>query len=422
MWLETLLIGAILIAPTIQYRLEFGAFSVALFEPIVLVGLLLLVVRRLARGNLYRLKLHLPMVFVLLLIVWAALILPFSANWQRNLSDLRDWLIPLLCYLLLGISTRQNWRRWVNLMLIWATLTALLGLYQQFTDSARFFINPLADYKTGFVTAGSDAAALQLVSYGVGLFSHPNIYGLYLLSSLLVLGGLVLHHRRHTALILLWLLIAFAFYGSYAKTAYLAALLSLVLMAAFWRFRKPENLLFFGAILIFAAVFAIVIAVQILPTAVWNTFWWRVNLWQIALQLLQSNPQILLWGNGMNQFGKIAFYGQPHNLYVYITLAYGLPGLLLLLASFGAIFFEGWRMYRQQLFAIEPRLLGLWFALLTYFAIGLLESSLLGIELRALFLTTLILWESLSREVRATLRVSPVPIENLSAPVNVHAA
>lgn len=422
MWLESLLIFAILIAPTIQYRLELGTFSVALLEPIVIFGLVILLVRRLARGNLYRLKLHLPIIFIVLLIVWSTFILPLSSNWQRSLSDLRDWLIPLLIYLLLGISTRQNWQRWVNLMLIWATLIALLGIYQQFTDSARFFVNPLADYKTGFVTAGSDVSDLLLVSYGIGLFSHPNVYGLYMLSNLLILVGLVLKNRQKFTFVLHLLLIAFAFYGSYAKTAYLAALLSIVLMVAFWRFRKPENLLFFGAMLIFAAVLAATIAAQILPAAVWNTFWWRVNLWQAALQLLQSNPQILVWGNGMNQFGQVAFYGQPHNLYVYVTLAYGLPGLLLLLASFGAIVFEGWHMYRQKLFAAEPRLLGLWFSLLTYFFIGILESTLFSIELRALFLMTLILWESLAREVRAAPISLPQPKQNLLPPVNVHAA
>lgn len=421
-WFETVLIFAILIAPTIQYRLELGAFSMALLEPIVIFGLVMLLVRRLARGNPYRLKLHLPIIFMVLLIVWSAFILPFSGDWQRSLSDLRDWLIPALCYLLPGVSVRQNWRRWVNLMLIWATLMAFLGIYQQFTDSARFFINPLADYKTGFVTAGSDDAALERVSYGVGLFSHPNVYGLYLLSNLLVLGSLVLHRPRHITLIVVWLLIAVAFYGSYAKTAYIAALLSFVLMLAFWRFRKLENLFFFGSILVFAIMAAIAVAVQILPSAVWNTFWWRVNLWQIAIKLIQTNPQILFWGNGMTQFYQMAFYGQPHNLYIYITLAYGLPGLLLLLASFGAIVLQGWRMYCRRLFYTEPRLLGLWFALLSYFVIGFFESSLLGIELRTLFLMTLLLWESLVHEVRVARMNLLQPKENFPALTDVHVA
>ncbi|MDQ4076228.1 MAG: hypothetical protein M3220_08275 [Chloroflexota bacterium] len=108
---------------------------------------------------------------------------------------------------------------------------------------------------------------------------------------------------------------------------------------------------------------------------------------------------LLLIGNGMDTFAEMAFYGQPHNLYIYLLLQYGEAGLVMAALLFASVWGLGWQSRTDPRLADEPLLDGLWVALLSYFVIGLVESNLLSVEPRMLFFLTASCYIGLMREL-----------------------
>jgi len=138
--------------------------------------------------------------------------------------------------------------------------------------------------------------------------------------------------------------------------------------------------------------------VKYFPPELFATYYWRVGLWKIAYEFFLQNPTILLIGGGLNKFGDIAYYGQPHNLYIYIFLLYGVPGLIFLLSIlweniWSMIFYFQANRTRDQLMQA-----GLFMATMSLFAVGLTESTLFGIEIRIIFMTWLALFIGFMRE------------------------
>lgn len=137
------------------------------------------------------------------------------------------------------------------------------------------------------------------------------------------------------------------------------------------------------------------------PSAYLGTLQWRSGLWKTAIEVIDDNPTILLIGNGMEEFALRAIYPQPHNLYIYLLLTYGLPGLALILGIDWYIVRFGYMAKRRQWFQHEPLLAALRVGLTGYFLVSLVESNLTGIENRMLFLIVLACFIGLRREVQA---------------------
>jgi O-antigen ligase len=402
-----LLIFLLILASTIHYRVELRGFSFTLMEPIILaVSAILFAHQLLNRRTLLVLKDWLVYLF-LGITLWAALIRPWAVDWQHGLSDVRDWAIPVLGFVALTSTIRHGWRKWIALFVIWAFVNALLGAYQHLTDSFRPFVAELAALKTGF-TLSPDEDRLALVSYATGLFSHPNGFAMYLFMGLMMALGWLADGRHRGRKLVLVATIAFGLFWTYAKASLLVIGFAIGL---FWLARrvKPEPRLvaLMGAALALGAV-GLIIGARLVPDALLLTFDWRVGLWRTALDVVAGHPEILIIGNGMDIFARQAYYAQPHNLYLYLLLEYGMVGLLWVALVIWRIWVRGWQLRRTGLMAREPMLAALWIALLSYFGIGLVESNLLGIESRMIFLFSMACLVGLSRELSVEIRARAV--------------
>ena len=103
----------------------------------------------------------------------------------------------------------------------------------------------------------------------------------------------------------------------------------------------------------------------------------------------------------MDDFAQQAYYAQPHNVYIFLILQYGVVGLVWAALVIRIIWRRGWRLHRDGLMARESLLAALWVALLGSFAVGLVESNLLEIEGRMIFFLVVACFCGLAREVRA---------------------
>jgi O-antigen ligase len=109
----------------------------------------------------------------------------------------------------------------------------------------------------------------------------------------------------------------------------------------------------------------------------------------------------------MDVFADQAFYNQPHNVYFYMLLQFGLVGFVWILALLGYAWQRGWQWRKAGLMQREPLLGALWITLLGYFLIGMVESNLMGIESRMIFLWVLAFFLGLGRELSSNRHGNP---------------
>ncbi len=395
--MKKLLVALLVLAPTVQYRVDLGLVSFALMEPLVVVAAGLLLIDQFNRG---RFGLRLPWIMLLmgLLSLWALLSVLWAPNANASLSDVRNWLVPLLgCLALLG-AVRQDWERLIRLFCLGAVVNSLVGLYQHFTDSFRPFATELSSYKLGFAPS-PESSQFQFVSYTVGFFQHPNNFALYLLVALLLSIGLLAQGPRRWLRGLTVALIGAALLWTYAKTSVLLGGALIGLLVLHWLFRSQRR---FGCAVVLATVSGLAVLVQVVPLVSSNalaTFLWRVNLWQTALRLVEQQPSMLLLGQGLPRFGIIAAYPQPHNVYIYLLLQYGLVGPVLFLASGIWLLWSGWQARARGWIAQSALLATVWLGGLSFFLVGLVESDIFGIEDRMLFLVMMSFFYGLWRDV-----------------------
>ncbi|HEX5689973.1 MAG TPA: hypothetical protein VFX76_08220, partial [Roseiflexaceae bacterium] len=345
----------------------------------------------------------------LAMVVWVALIRPWSQDWQHGLSDIRDWIIPVLAYVALVSTIRDGWRRWTLLLLFVVLAQALFGIYQHVTDSARPFISQGAEFKTGFAIS-PETSQLALVSFAVGTFSHPNNFALYLFVGLMVLLGWRTTSWWRLLKPVLLVAIVLALFWAYAKASLVVMAVAIVIFWVQRWFRSGRVLLLATGIGLLLLVVGLLIAARLIPAVLLGTLYWRFGLWEAAIRVMGEYPAILLVGNGIESFAQQAYYGQPHNTYLFMLLEYGMFGPLWLLAVMCVIGIRGWRARSHAWLRREPLLSALWIALFGYFAVGLVETNLLDIESRMIFFLVIACFTGLARELRAeTRRAVPPP-------------
>jgi O-antigen ligase len=307
----------------------------------------------------------------------------------------------VLGYVALTSTVRKGWRRWSVLLLAAVVLQALLGIYQHFTDAARPFVTTSAAYKTGFVVS-PETSQLALVSFAVGMFSHPNGYAIYLFIGLMIALGWSANGRLRWLKIMLIVPLALALFWAYAKASLVVMAFAVILfLVQHWVKSSRLLLMAIGAVLL-VGVATLVVASQLVPDALLATLHWRIGLWRTALELIGRQPMILLFGNGMEDYAQHAYYAQPHNVYLFLLLQYGLVGLCWVALVLVSIWRRGWFARSRGWMHHEPLLAAYWIALLGFFLIGMVESTLLEIESRMLFLLVAACFSGLARELKAT--------------------
>ena len=439
--MTVLLLFLVFLAPTIQYRVELRVFSFAVMEPVVLLASGVLLARALLKKQTVRIPGTWPEIGLIAIVAWAVLIRPWSQDGKHGLSDIRDWAIPVFTFLALRLAGRQDWRKAMDVFVIVIALTALIGIYQGFTGRFRPFMAQEANLKVapgqpppvagfrwdpasgltiweayaeyadlseqgraGEYAAAVDAASVVPPPFALGFFGHPNSTGMFLSAGfLLVLGWAV--ERMRAAGWLVSALVGLAFLLTYAETAYLVLACGLAAIIVLRRFRSLKA----PAALVVVAVAAGALLLAGLPPTSFQTLAWRYGLWTTALALLSRSPLILLFGNGMDPYASLAYYFQPHNSYVYLLLEYGLLGLGLVLGVIASVAVKGWQDGRDGLWVRSFSLQALWIATLGFFAVGLTESVLLGIESRMIVLNFLACYLGLRRNVLAVAGTAPRP-------------
>ncbi len=380
--------------PTIRWRLELGPFSLALLEPFTLFVIALLLIRRYMKRGKITLPAGVVTGLLVLLLAWVAFSRLLGEDLKHDLSDIRDWGIPILTYLVILSTVRKGWRRLALVFVLVGVLQSGLGIFQHFTNSFRPFASAISVFKL-------DYGGLSTVSYAAGLFDHPNNLATYLtIAFLIALGWLeeTQSWKAKAAALLSLLIMAAGLYWTYAK-AQLATLALLIFFFWFLRhFRSIKLYVTVAGLALLATFFTAWAAIVRFPYE-FRTIWWRVSLWKSVFQTVSIRPLTLLIGDGDVSFAHLAIYPQPHNVYFDLLLDYGLPGLALVLVLVYLLGLYGLRSYHSGLFRRSAILRALWLSLLSSFLNGFVESSFIGIETRMQFFIILACFFGLRREI-----------------------
>jgi putative inorganic carbon (HCO3(-)) transporter len=229
-------------------------------------------------------------------------------------------------------------RRLVGALLFSLIPPIILGLYQNFVD-----------------TAGSYYADVSRVE---GTFVHPTPFSEYLVTLMLLLLPLSMNVRGTRAK---WIIrIALGFCGAleiftYTRTGWIALLVALLYLG-FKGYKKMLIGLVISLVVLVAAVPSIVsrfsdLSAKPVATGVpANSFSWRVNYWGQVLPLANSNP---VTGLGFDMVQHTTDIGlQPHNIYVETYTETGLVGCAALI---GVILSFGRTLRRRARNALTPR-------------------------------------------------------------------
>ena len=394
----TILLFLFFLAPTVQYRMQLGSVTISLMEPVVLIASIFLFLREyflkhsisLPRNRIFQ------SLYMMLFWVFFTQII-FSKNTMEGLSDLRNWFIPILGFVAL-LSVKKDWRKWIGIYIFITFLNSLLGIYQYVTDSFRPFQNTYGDTRLSIVFLNGGISYIN-TKFSIGLFAHPNTYAMYLLGGFMIALGLALSTRKIKDQIII-IPIATAIILSYSKTSIIMLAVLLLIFGFVWLRVKTSLLswLYLPAIILLLS--GVLYGISFLPSEIFTTYYWRVGLWKIAYEFFLQNPTVMLIGGGLNKFGDLAYYGQPHNLFVYIFLLYGVPGLIILLSIL-------WESIRSMIFYFQTNKAkdkmmeaGLFMASVSLFAVGLTDSTLFGVENRMIFVTWLALFVGFVREIK----------------------
>jgi len=381
------------LAPTIRWRIDFGAFSFAFLEPVVLCVIVLLL---LSRKN-SKFSINASILVLLLFFMWILVIRPWSADWKHGLSDLRDWLIPIIIFSLLLSTIKQGWQKWTTTLIPVAVLQAGFGVFQVITDSSRPFASIESLYKM-------DILSRKVSSFAVGFFEHPNSLAVFLIIAIMISIGWFEEQntlRRKVLPAAIVILLILTLYWTFAKAEILTIGLMIFFYAAIPYIRSSRVFIILSTLTIFLTLGVGWLAINQWPLE-FGTIWWRISLWKSVFQTIYENPGILILGNGEAVFAANAIWAQPHSLLFDILLNYGVIGVLILSLLFVVIIKYGTKSFNRGDFKRFGILRALWVSILGFLITGLVESSLLGIETRMLFLLMVACFIGLSREIAQT--------------------
>lgn len=270
---------------------------------------------------------------------------------------------PMIVYFLAKnlVTNKRALRGFQVTLMLMAVYLAFLVIHEQLTGNILFY------------PVGRTVRYTAHIRRVVGLLGNPAFFAM-VLGMILPFVARALAEARDKRSRLFYLILAagviWAIYLCYNRAGWLAALLALLFMSAFYpRFRR----LFLPALLVAGVTIAIywgeisqsyVVTERLTAEAPVD---YRFNAIDIAFRMVSSN---LTFGRGYGNFGYLySKYASdwtqtrvlpaPHNTYINILVSAGLAGFVPYVATFVAIFAQGLLLWRRSRFhqAVDRTLL-----------------------------------------------------------------
>ena len=325
-----------------SFQWEFGPdpLRVALVEPVALVVLVYLIVS--GTPSVERPRLHGVAWLWLGLAAWAGLQWLVATDWRFGARDVRQLILAAL--ILAALLRRRDFdpRRAAWIAIGVAGLSALAADTQRLTG---WFEPPFATvYYKDVLTAPTGAG----VPVAVGFFTNANVFAGFIFWPFLISVGRLIRGPQRLLAGTLTLLLALSLYWSLARGVIAGAVLGTVFLFMFLKVRRRE--LAFGLVTLLAALSTgviLVIASTHPQSGFFLTLGLRRVLWDAVFEMMRRTPTFLISGVGAHAIDYLhgfALLGRedPHNMYLYVLVHYGLAGLAAIVLTAWGVLGGGW--------------------------------------------------------------------------------
>ncbi len=388
-----------------SFQWEFGPdpLRVALVEPVALVVLVYLIMS--GTPSVERPRLHGVAWLWLGLAAWAGLQWLVATDWRFGARDVRQLLLAAL--ILAALLRRRDFdpRRAAWIAIGVAGLSALAADTQRLTG---WFVPPFATvFSKDVLTAPTGAG----VPVAVGFFTNANVFAGFIFWPFLISVGRLIRGPQRLLAGTLTLLLALSLYWSLARGVIAGAVLGMVFLFTFLKVRPRE--LAFGLVTLLAALSTgviLVIASTHPQSGFFLTLGLRRVLWDAVFEMMRRTPTFLISGVGAHAIDYLqgfALLGRedPHNMYLYVLVHYGLAGLAAIVLTAWGVLGGGWQALgetRRDPDAVWIAIFSGWAALLV---MGMLDSYFTDAPWR--------IWFMLMLAILLAFRTSlhPVPAE-----------
>ena len=250
----------------------------------------------------------------------------------------KDLIPSLIVYFLVGCSVRnlRTLRGVAIAFLFGTTLNLLLGLSQVVTGGPT-----IVDMNQGAKLKMDLSAEIVSGNLATGLFTHPNGFALFLVPAAILLPALVFRARSmrtqtRVLLLVLWLLLCYDLWYTYAKVAFSFILIGLILIPLLGALKKRHLA---TGVAVLAGSVAGITAISLWAYAqygsLFGTMQARYELWSVTLLAMRSDVFMAVLGNGFsNMTGLSSLYASmeypnAHNAYLNQVVYSGIPALCL---------------------------------------------------------------------------------------------
>jgi len=346
-------------------------------------------------GHIYskkiRVNFHFIDLIILIYLAWSIYSALVKSNSLRSTSNFYQFGFPILFYFALKFSVieREDFLRWMKILIIFSTSTVLYLIFELFTKK-NIFLLPKNVYSDFIYKYTSKVKGIYQPS---GPFLDPNTAGLFF--PLVVSMGLYFYFRSRLSkekikwLIFVVVLIAGTLL-SFSRTSYICLLIILTINLLFNLKNKLKSFVFIGNFLIIILILSLFLfpfhndsglADRMSST---STLEMRIGYLNESISLLRENWMI---GIGFDNFRYRRSYeesGPVHNFFVTIFVELGLIGIIPILTIILFIYIS----YRKYL-KLPKKDSFLHIALLSvfigYFIGGITMTSHLIIQLNSIF-------------------------------------
>jgi formylglycine-generating enzyme len=351
-----------------------GLFLFALSLPISFVpaqlGIALSVIGWLAEGLLNRNwmvkwnPIFIPLLFYL---CWNLLVSILSERPMHSLCAVLDneWPVLIMCLMFWCVQETKILQQLLHTFFFSAAIAIVYALWQISSGVEIYRNMPLAPIGPFFRSVGFYGSSLMFAAFAITVFFLAMSYAMKV-------------EKNKWSYVVITILSGLAVLGSFSRSIWLSIILLLPLFS-FSRSKKNEFILSIGILLFIFILLFSVFSIRERASSIFDLERneTRINLWQTAIVMWEDSPILGRgednWDIAFDRFRTDRYYDStdhPHNDYLTILVASGLPGLTAFLIMWGLALHSG---YRTTFFSTDSKLqapaLGASFAL-TGFLIG----------------------------------------------------
>lgn len=329
--------------------------------------------------------------WLLVFIGWVALLWIFQSDNVSEDWDIKYWLIPVGLVFFLWIASPKFTRVIAACFLIVGLINSLAGfgtwVGYHFDPSLQTPISP--DLESGAAGYGWYYWIGGGIPPVAGLRGTVSINGMadLLFWPFMIFLGYSVSTKSRWPSILGMAITALGIFATYSRSTAVVMPLGLVIFLFLRKRMRISVSRRVIAVFITLAILLLLVMLLFLPRPLVGSFISRFDVWQRILIYLQDFPATLLIGGG---FPQIIFYPyevwDSHSIYLYLLVAYGIPGLLLFLIPLLFFIRKSWGRIRDILQSpMEAHASAAIAALICFLIRGIAESQVNEIDWRMAF-------------------------------------